>query len=143
MSGTYVLYAGPLVGSTYTRCQSATYLNFQNVRGRITYAEHISPPPRPSRPPQSASPNVAIRIDVRQHILDSGLAHGVYTARKLAKHTLLTIAAQPGRGGCETLGADGAADAGGAGAGAVGVEVLMHLRMSAWASCVLETRRTW
>ena len=58
---------------------------------------------------------------------DGGLAGRVSTTSELADDTLLSVGAEPGGGTDDALDTDLGGNAGGAGAGAVGVEVLVHL----------------
>lgn len=73
------------------------------------------------------SPLLRVISKVLDGTLDGSLALGVDTGANLAENTLLVVVLEPLRGNGETLGANGAADAGLVGAGAVRVEVLVHL----------------
>ena len=89
--------------------------------------KHIIPPPRPARPPQRAGPHVRIQPQMLQQPLDGALAQSVRPAGELAQQTQLAVRAQPRRGAHHPLHADLGRDAVLARAGAVAVEILMHL----------------
>lgn len=78
-------------------------------------------------PPQSTLPDIVVLLHVVEHAGDGRLALVVVAAGKLAEETLLVVLLEPVGGGLEALLADGGADAGLVGAGAVAVEVLVHL----------------
>jgi hypothetical protein len=90
-------------------------------------AVHVRSPPGTGGPPLGAHPDVAVLGHVGEHAVDGSLAVPVDAAGELADEALLVVFLQPGGGGLETLLADGAADAGLGGSGAVTVQVLVHL----------------
>ena len=99
----------------------------RRIRATRLHTINIIPPPRTRRPPNRAPPNIAILREIRQPVLQRTDALGIIPAGKLANHALLAVVLEPLRGSREALAEDGRADAVRAGAGAVRVEVLVHL----------------
>lgn len=87
----------------------------------------ITTHPRPSSPPQSPRPHVAVLREVVQQALDGRLADAVGAAGELAEDPLLAVGPEPGRGAGDALHADVGAHARRRRARAVRVEVLVHL----------------
>ena len=112
--------------------QPLNNIQHQRQRTRITrptrrlHIVNIISPPWSTTPPKSSQPDIGIARHIRQHIRDGTITLIIGAAGKLAEDTLLVVGLQPGGSSSETLGADGGRDAGGAGTGAVGVEVLVH-----------------
>ena len=101
-------------------------VNPRNTACRL-HAVHVVTPPRTSRPPNSAKPDIRVLSKIRETVLKSCNALGVVTTSKLANDTLLLVVLEPLSRSLETLLEDGGRDAVCRGTGAVGVEVLVHL----------------
>ena len=134
--GTWTLLLGVLVTSTAAVVVDVWAADLVEVGGEeedeagaVTWlqAVHVRSPPGTGGPPLGAHPDVAVLGHVGEHAVDGSLAVAVDAAGELADEALLVVFLQPGGGGLETLLADGAADAGLGGSGAVTVQVLVHL----------------
>ena len=94
---------------------------------RRLHGEHVVAPPRPSRPPESPKPDIAVLLQIGEPVLERRDALLVVAGRILANDALLLVVLEPLRGALQALPENGAAHAVGVRARGVRVEVLVHL----------------
>lgn len=106
--------------------EEAVVVGIASARRRLK-AIHVVTPPGAGSPPESTLPDVRVSLEVLKETSDSSLADRVGTTGELAEDTLLSVGAEPGGGTNDALNTNLGGNAGGAGTGAVGVQVLVHL----------------
>ena len=94
---------------------------------RRLHREHVVAPPRPTTPPEGSGPDVRVLRHASQHALNGRPARRVAAAGILANDALLAMLLEPLGCSGNALGADGGAHAVRVRAGAVAVQVLVHL----------------
>jgi hypothetical protein len=67
---------------------------------RWFHAEYITSPPWSATPPHSTHPNILIRHQVGQHVLNCSLTYAVRATSKFTQNAFLARGFQPGRCGC-------------------------------------------
>lgn len=78
----------------------------RRATGRLE-AVHVVTPPRTSRPPGEALPDISVGLHKVKHVLDSSLAGLVGTTSKLSDHADLLVGTEPLGSSLETLDTDG------------------------------------
>src|SRR5678815_3258308 len=68
--------------------------------------EHVIPPPRPRRPVRPAGPDVVVRVDVVEHVVQRELADARPRGAELAEETPLAVLPEPLGEGLKALAAD-------------------------------------